>query len=334
MSHHPHLPPALFTLALLSTAFASPARAAEATTDAPDSNPLTIRTLDDGGTLEIVDSGVPVLRYHYQIVPRPADASTRFTPANQKYAVPRSDYIHPLYGPNGEVLTDDWPAEHPHHRGIYWAWPEVDWQGHRGDLHALQHVFSRPTGKIAVQRRANYVQIVAENEWRWEDRTPIVREIAIIRAGCKTPLGRPIDLDFEFTAIDDDVQVARRGTKSYGGLNLRFSPMADPQIATFTDPPTAALRRAWANRSGIPQGGNGIVGITLLQSPHNPEFPGDWVQYPNLSWLQPTFPTSGTRYTITKHDPLELRYRIWVYDGRPSEADNAARSRWAPSQPQ
>jgi hypothetical protein len=43
------------------------------------------------------------------------------------WAIPRSDYIHPLYGLNGEMLTNDWPdADHPHHRGIFWAWLEVE----------------------------------------------------------------------------------------------------------------------------------------------------------------------------------------------------------------
>ncbi|HUH47680.1 MAG TPA: DUF6807 family protein, partial [Arenibacter sp.] len=42
------------------------------------------------------------------------------------YAIPRSNYIHPLYGLEGEMLTSDWPdAAHPHHRGIFWDWPEV-----------------------------------------------------------------------------------------------------------------------------------------------------------------------------------------------------------------
>src|SRR6516225_6770465 len=37
----------------------------------------------------------------------------------------RSTYIHPLYGLDGEVLTDDFPRDHYHHRGLFWAWPHV-----------------------------------------------------------------------------------------------------------------------------------------------------------------------------------------------------------------
>jgi hypothetical protein len=276
---------------------------------------LAIRKVGGGAALEIVDGDVPVLRYNYQIVPEPAAVKDRIAADNRKYAAPRADYIHPLYGPRGEVLTDDWVHDHPHHRGIYWAWPEVDWQGNRGDLHALQRVFARPTGKIKVRRGDGFAQIEAENEWRWDDRTPIIREQVAIRAGRKSGAGRCIDLSFRFAAIGSDVQVARRATNLYGGLNLRFSPAKDQQIATFTDPPGTVQRLAWADRSGIPRDGQGVVGLAILQSPHNPDYPGDWVQYADISWVEPTFPAAGTRYTIAKDRPLELQYRLWIHEG-------------------
>ena len=38
----------------------------------------------------------------------------------------RACYIHPLWGLNGEVLTDDFPKDHYHHHGVFWAWPHVE----------------------------------------------------------------------------------------------------------------------------------------------------------------------------------------------------------------
>lgn len=294
---------------VVSTAALLPSQAAEP-------HQLAVRKLGDPGPLEIVDGDTPVLRYNYQLVPEPAEVKDRIVAGNRKYAVARADYLHPLYGPRGEVLTEDWSPDHPHHRGIYWAWPEVDWQGQRGDLHALQLVFAKPTGQVRIEQGADFVQITAENEWRWEDRTPVVREQATIRASAKTAAGRAIDLQFRFTALDTDVLVARRDTSHYGGLNVRLSAAGDQQIETWTDPAGASPRRAWAQRSGIPGGGQGVVGLTILQHAQNPDYPGDWVQYPNLSWVQPTFPAANTRYTISKDRPLVLRYRLWIYDGK------------------
>ena len=38
---------------------------------------------------------------------------------------PRANYVHPLYDLDGEVLTEDFPADHGHQRGIFWAWHQV-----------------------------------------------------------------------------------------------------------------------------------------------------------------------------------------------------------------
>ena len=104
------------------------------------------------GQIDITDSGKPVLRYNYKTV-EPGEMLNKVTPGNLIYTRARSDYIHPLYGLDGEVLTRDWSIDHPHHRGIYWAWPEVDFGTNRGDLHALQKVFARPHGQSAPAKR-------------------------------------------------------------------------------------------------------------------------------------------------------------------------------------
>jgi hypothetical protein len=312
-------------IALVTLTFPA-ARAAPAAGDA-NAGKLMVQRLGDPGPLIILDGGQPVLQYNYQIVPEPPDVKDRIAPGNRKYAVPRADYIHPLYGLHGEILTDDWPVEHPHHRGIYWAWPEVDWQGQRGDLHALQRVFARPTGKVRTEDGGDFAQIEAENEWRWEDRTLIVREQAVLRAYRRSEFGRAIDLTFRFTALGDDVQIARRGQAHYGGLNLRLAQAGEQRIVTFTDPVGRVPRAAWAYRSGMPPGATSSVGLTILQHCLNPDYPGEWVQYPNLAWIQPTFPASGTRFTISRSRPLELRYRLWIHDKQ--VGPELARRLWA-----
>ena len=39
------------------------------------------------------------------------------------------------------------------------------------------------------------------------------------------------------------------------------------------------------------------------------------MQYPNLNWLQPTFPSKGEKFLLSKTEPLVLRYRIWIHAG-------------------
>lgn len=244
------------------------------------------------------------------------------------YAVPRSDYIHPLYGLEGEMLTRDWPdGGHPHHRGIFWAWPEVEIGTLRGDLYALQRVFARPTGKVALISGPIFAQIVAENLWLWNDTKPIVREHAVIRVYRATSTTRIIDLTIKLDALEDSITIATRGTDSYGGLNLRMMTPESQDISYFTDEADSKPLRAWSDFNGIFEGTESTSGLMVLQHKDNSEYPGDWVEYPNLAWVQPTFPASGTRYPLSTEESLILRYRLIVHaGGKPDEY--ISKKRW------
>ena len=275
------------------------------------------------GQYDLLDSRAPVLRYNYRTV-EPGEIATLVSEGNRIYTRARSDYIHPLYGLGGEELTLDWSLDHPHHRGIYWAWPEVDYGTERGDLHALQRVFARPTGKVRTQSGPVYAQVEAESEWIWEDREPIVKELATIRAYRTTARGRFIDLVFQFVALKAGVTVARRGTDKYGGLSIRLVQPQGQEISVFTDPVGAKPGRAWSDLSGVFPGQSSASGLLVIQHRDNPDYPGEWVQYPELSWCQPTFPAGGSRYALVPGKPLVLHYRLWIHSGGKLSAENCA----------
>lgn len=244
------------------------------------------------------------------------------------YAVPRSNYIHPLYGLEGEMLTRDWPdGGHPHHRGIFWAWPEVEYGSQRGDLYALQRVFARPTGKIEYINGSVFAQVVVENLWMWEDTKPIVREHAVIRVYRATSTTRIIDLTIRLDALEDSITIATRGTDSYGGLNLRMQTPESQDISYFTDKINSNPLRAWSDFNGSFKGAESITGLIVLQHKDNPDYPGTWREYPDLAWVQPTFPAPGTRYPLSREKPLILRYRLIVHSGgKPDEL--ISKQRW------
>lgn len=279
------------------------------------------------GQYRIVEGKTPVLQYNYAII-KPPGGYIEKLPANVvKYAVPRSNYIHPLFGPEGQELTADWCGDHPHHRGIYWAWPEVQYQGKMYDLHALQNVFARPTGKIKTCNSDNYAEIQAENLWLWEDKTPIVREMATIRAWPANETGRYIDLTFTFTPLVDNVTLARRKTKYYGGLNIRMSPIEDMTFDHHADPVDIKPRISWQFVTGVWTGAKEPATLAVFEKLDNPGYPGDYIKYPKLPWFQPTFPPAGTRYELQKDKPLVLRYRLWICSG-PTPTQAQCQKQW------
>lgn len=290
---------------------------------------------ENRGQFLVTEAGKPVLQYNYSTVPERdvietwtanifvREKNDTFVANPSIYAVSRSNYIHPVYGLQGELLTRDWSRDHPHHRGIYWAWPEVDFGKSRGDLHALQVVFARPTGRIKQQANKEFAQIEAENIWKWGDSIPVVKEVALIRVYRERALGRIIDLAFRFDALRDSISIARRATNLYGGLNIRMQTPQEQVITTHRDSMSILPVRAWSDLSGLFTGAKTPSGLMVLQHRLNPDYPGDWVQYPNLSWCQPTFPASGTRYPLSKGSSLVLRFRIFIHPGRLPEQELA-----------
>ena len=78
---------------------------------------------------------------------------------------------------------------------------------------------------------------------------------------------------------------------------------------------------AWSDSTGIRRGGTEPAGFAVFEKNTNPDYPGDWIKYPNLPWFQPTFPAAGTRYILKKGKQLVLQYRLWI---RPcSKTDDA-----------
>ena len=61
---------------------------------------MAIRVDEATQRYTIVEEGRPILTYNFGTNPVPPGVTGI-------YAVPRGDYVHPLYGPSGEVLTMD-----------------------------------------------------------------------------------------------------------------------------------------------------------------------------------------------------------------------------------
>ncbi|MCC6229386.1 MAG: PmoA family protein [Phycisphaerales bacterium] len=277
---------------------------------------------EDAPNVRVVlsDGDRPILQYNARTVALPEGYLAHVAEGNVRYAKARSGYIHPLYGPDGEILTLDWSVDHPHHRGIYWAWPEVQFAGQTHDLHALQGVYSRPVGEPVRSESDSAARVETNNIWMWEDQTPIVFERVAITAHAPGEDGvQVVDLALRFEALADGVSLARRGTNLYGGLNTRLAPVANLKLQRHADDENAKPRRAWSWARGTWQGGKREVTLVILEHPGNPDFPGDWITYQELPWFQPAFPRADTRHALTRDKPLALRYRYLVIPGAPDD---------------
>lgn len=81
------------------------------------------------GELTIHQGDQNLLRYVYKTVYPPAGIDTAYR---------RSGFIHPLWTPNGQVLTRIQPADHYHHYGIWNPWTHVLFEGDTVDFWNLK----------------------------------------------------------------------------------------------------------------------------------------------------------------------------------------------------
>jgi methane monooxygenase PmoA-like len=293
---------------------------------------LTARTDEDRLAVDVSEGSMPVLRYNQGTVPPPAEIVEHFEKQKKPpFFYARGDYIHPVYGPDGEELTDDYSMNHPHHRGICWAWPVVCWKGESRDIWAVRvlpeepgGVWARPVSLDRVEAGPVLALIEAENVWKWGDEDPIVQEFVTIRAFRGRDRCRFIDVDIRLVALVDDLSIGGRPSAGYGGFTFRTYPEFDQRkIDMHIDPASATPREAWFHLTGNFPGGKGAAGMALMEHVTNPDYPSypdpqtsDRIPdaYPRWRTVQPAWP-GDRKVPLAKGEPLVLKHRLWIHPG-------------------
>lgn len=277
---------------------------------------------DDGGSFAFVDNeqagaltlqedGQPVFSYVYE--PRLAEG------VDEQYR--RACYLHPIYGPAGEPLTADFPDDHPHHRGAWWSWPEMEVRGQNVQLwhpSPLRQRFARwRKQEVSAERAA----LVAENLWVLDGET-VGRETVKVVAHPEEEGGRrAIDLTLTFEAVDDPIKLRGAPTddKGYGGLSVRaatdFTGSAVRTSEGLVDGDTVQERYRWAELSGDGRG------LAVFVAPDHPDYPPPWLIRSSYGGvLNPEWPGLPTA-TLRPGEPVTLRYRLYIHGGDADQAD-------------
>ncbi|MBW8035710.1 MAG: hypothetical protein FVQ79_08810, partial [Planctomycetes bacterium] len=123
----------------------------------------------------------------------------------------RSHYFHPVYDLSENVLTADFPADHLHHHGIWWAWHQIKKNGKQiadgwmndnihWDVKKLDHK-SLPSGKLLLTMNV---------DWLTNDQELIIKEKS-------TALFHPSEKNYR--VIDFDITLSSDGTIEIGGAD-------------------------------------------------------------------------------------------------------------------
>jgi hypothetical protein len=139
----------------------------------------------------------------------------------------RLNYVHPIYAPDGTVLTEDRPADHLHQRGAFWSWHQVivdgktvadGWFMKGLTFHVREKRFkSDATGGGTLVVNADWIVNSAPEV------AYVARETTKVRVFALKDGARRIDFDTVITARSDSLALGGSDdAKGYGGFSLRL----------------------------------------------------------------------------------------------------------------
>ncbi len=262
--------------------------------------------------LSVSVGGKPLFRYNHATVPSP-DLK------NPCYA--RSGYIHPLYNPSGQLVTDDFNPDHAHQHGIMFAWRKTTVQGRTTDgwdqksaTGRVEHVkleelvYGPVFGSFTAQLRQ--LDLTAPGGPQ-----PVLNETWLVRAYNLTDR-----FLFEIEATQtcagpDPVSIDQI---HYGGLAIRGQAAwhGDNYDYLTSQGKTKAdgnqSRPNWVDIHGPVDGQP--TGVTIFDHPGNFRFPQPVRLHPTMPYFCFT-PASLGSFTIEPGKPYVSRYRFSVHDG-------------------
>lgn len=259
-------------------------------------------------SLKLLDGDKAVFVYNHGVI-----TNERVPEADSRRS--RACYIHPLWGLEGEMLTADFPRDHYHHHGIFWAWPHVGIGENQYDLWEYKNIKQRFVRWLAREAGPMAAVLGVENGWFVGDKKVMIERVWM---QCRHVAGGERSLDLNLILIPVDKPITLRGAegKCYGGLTARFA-VRDAKKAAITVPSGLSRRDLpdtplpWADLTCSFRGASEPSGAALFVAKNHPDYPPTWLtrHYGPLCIGWPGVKDK----TFEPGKPIQLDYRVWVH---------------------
>ncbi len=273
---------------------------------------------DTGDQLTLLYKDQPVMTYQVAVAEPPDNKPSHYN---------RSGFIHPVYTPSGEIITDDFPVDHEHQHGWFYTIRNaryrdslVDfWNQHK----LLGTVALRSVDSTSID--GDHADIFATLDHISTEFGPILEEKWHLRVIPGDSLHRFI---WETTIVNTTSDTLFAEKYSYGGLGMR-GPAAwnEADSAKFQGHAEAltseGLTRAEANHTRpiwtamYGPLGDGTGGWAAFDHPDNYRYPQPVRVHPEMPYFC-LAPMVDHTYYLAPGEPMTLQYLLVTFDG---EAD-------------
>ena len=239
-----------------------------------------------------------------------------------------NNYIHPLYNLNGDTLTEEFPPDHPYHRGVFWTWHQLYIDTVSIGDGWINSGISQSVVKILTAKKNDAAIIDLEVNWfsdSLHEEKPFMSEQTSIVVYPSGTNKRIIDFTIKLNALVDKLEIGGSDDpKGYGGFCLRLD-IPDNMVFTSESGPVVPQELQitagrWMDFSGSFGTTGKPNGIAILCNPGNPAFPSPWILRQKSSMQNAVYP-GRERVKLNIGSPLILRYRLVIHNGDASALD-------------
>lgn len=289
-----------------------------------DAEPLSGNTADEGVTHSIVQNTISIKTGDREIFSYIHGKNDPPDELDERYQ--RGGYIHPVYSPQGTVLTNHLNPMHPHHSGIWSAWTNTEFQGrtpdfwnvhlNSGRVDNVDSLESAWQGPVHAGFKAKHyftdlsatVPVVALNEkWKVD--------------AYNTNNSDYFLFDLRVIQTANSSQPLKLPEYRYGGVGFRgHEDWDDPDNVTFLTSEGKGrdghgTRAKWAHIGGESDGE--LAGIAILSHPDNYRHPQTMRIHPEEPFFNYA-PAQLGDMSIEPGTPYIAKYRYITYDGEPN----------------
>ena len=249
---------------------------------------------------------------------------------SQNGQYPRANYIHPLFSLDGSELTEDFPSDHLHQRGIFWAWHQVTIGDRRvGDMWECKDIVWDIDLADTKYEDGGSISLYFNTHWRsplWVVNgieQPFLLERTKLKVYPRRENYRVVDIEISLQALVPDLKIGGcEDEKGYGGLSVRMKMPSDITFVSegeVVSPITNQVEAGpWMDIYGSLATDGRKAGIVIICHPDNPMSHNKWILRKNASMQNAVYPG---RYPVLVEEekPTILSYRFIIYQGNMSE---------------
>lgn len=235
----------------------------------------------------------------------------------------RCNYIHPLYGLDNTRLTEDFPADHLHHRGVFWAWHQILINHQQvADGWELKN-FRQKVIDLEFRQLKGIGYLNTTVDWSsplWQNgEKPYLQEKTSITMYPKNGNYRRIDFEIKLKALTDRLLIGGSDDeKGYGGFSVRLKLPVDVGFSgekgSIVPTNTAVESGNFLKIDGSFLKSENKGGMVLAGNPQNPAPSNSWILRKAASMQNIAYP-GRQPVSIPFDEPLVLKYSLLIFTG-------------------